>query len=78
MQEKILNISREKAATREALTKSQIEEFSIILPPLPLQQSFAARIAAIESQREQLAASIRELETLLACRMETLLNCPQA
>ncbi len=78
MQEKILNISREKAATREALTKSQIEEFSIILPPLPLQQSFAARIAAIDSQREQLAASIRELETLLACRMETLLNCPQA
>lgn len=78
MQEKILNISREKAATREALTKSQIEEFSIILPPLPLQQSFAARIAAIDSQREQLAASIRELETLFACRMETLLNCPQA
>ena len=50
----------------------------IILPPLPLQQSFAARIAAIDSQRERLAASIRELETLLACRMETLLNCPQA
>lgn len=50
----------------------------IILPPLPLQQSFAARIAAIDSQRERLAASIRELETLFACRMETLLNCPQA
>lgn len=61
-----------------AITAKTLAAIPIPLPPLSLQQSFAARIAAIDSQRERLAASIRELETLLACRMETLLNCPQA
>lgn len=65
-------------STIEHLTGEKLKSLPIPLPPLPLQQSFAARIAAIDSQRERLAASIRELETLLACRMETLLNCPQA
>lgn len=65
-------------STIEHLTGEKLKSLPIPLPPLPLQQSFAARIAAIDSQRERLAASIRELETLFACRMETLLNCPQA
>ena len=67
-----------KHTTVDYISIQHLSKMLIPLPPLPLQQSFAARIAAIDSQREQLAASIRELETLLACRMETLLNCPQA
>lgn len=67
-----------KHTTVDYISIQHLSKMLIPLPPLPLQQSFAARIAAIDSQRERLAASIRELETLLACRMETLLNCPQA
>lgn len=71
--------TKAKGAVNQAnISAKELKLFPIPLPPLPLQQSFAARIAAIDSQRERLAASIRELETLLACRMETLLNCPQA
>ena len=36
-------------ATREAITKAQAEELLVPLPPLPLQQTFATRIAAIEA-----------------------------
>ena len=39
------------------------------LPPLSLQQSFAAKIEAIEAQKQAVQQSIREVEALLAERM---------
>lgn len=47
-----------------------IRDFSIILPPLPLQQEFATKIEAIEKQKELIKRSIAEVETLLASRMQ--------
>ncbi len=49
---------------------NSIRQFDIVLPPLPLQQSFAARITAIEQQKQRISASIKDLETLLASRMQ--------
>ncbi len=49
---------------------NSIRQFDIVLPPLPLQQSFAAQITAIEQQKQQITASIKDLETLLASRMQ--------
>ena len=42
----------------------------IILPPLPLQQTFAQKVEAIEKQKELIKQSIIEAETLLASRMQ--------
>jgi type I restriction enzyme S subunit len=69
-QEKLLLISRGNGATREALTKGQLEQLTIILPPLSLQQSFAAKVIAIEAQKQAVQQSIREVEALLAERMD--------
>ena len=49
---------------------NSIRKFDIVLPPLPLQQSFAAQITAIEQQKQRITASIKDLETLLASRMQ--------
>ena len=66
----LLALARSKAATREALPKNIIEKILIPLPPLPLQQSFARKIEAIEQQKTQITATIKDLETLLASRMQ--------
>lgn len=38
--------------------------------PLPLQQAFAKRIEAIEQQKQLISSEIKDLETLLASRMQ--------
>lgn len=52
------------------LTKSGMEMYDLPLPPLSLQQSFAAKIEAIEAQKQAVQQSIREVEALLAERMD--------
>lgn len=44
------------------------------LPPLPLQQQFAAKIEAIEKQKELIKKSIKETEDLFNSRMEYYFN----
>lgn len=56
------------------LTIPMIKDCSIILPPLPLQQEFASKIEAIEKQKELIAKSIRETETLFNSRMDYYFN----
>ena len=48
----------------------EIKKAHIPLPPLSLQQSFAAKIEAIEAQKQAVQQSIREVEALLAERMD--------
>lgn len=52
------------------LSTSQIKDFPIPLPPLPLQEAFAARVAAIEEEKSSIAASIEKMQTLLDARMQ--------
>ena len=49
---------------------NSIRKFEIILPPLPLQQLFAERIEQIEKQKAEVQQTIKDLETLLASRMQ--------
>ena len=65
-------VIEEKASTgmKHILTKGAMEEINFPLPPLPLQQSFAAKIEAIERQKQQVKQSLKDLETLLASRMQ--------
>ena len=52
------------------VTMDDFRNFSLPLPPLSLQQSFAAKVSAIEAQKQAVQQSIREIETLLAERMD--------
>ena len=58
------------AVTIPSLRKTDIAEISIPLPPLSLQQSFAAKVSAIEAQKQAITQSIQHTEALLAQRMD--------
>lgn len=47
-----------------------IKSLTIMMPPLSLQQAFAKRIEAIEKQKQLISSEIKDLETLLASRMQ--------
>lgn len=47
-----------------------IKDLPIITPPLPLQQSFAQKVEAIERQKELITASIKEAQLLFDARMD--------
>lgn len=51
-----------------------IKETSISVPPLTLQQEFAAKIEAIEKQKELVKQSLAETETLFNSRMDYYFN----
>ena len=50
--------------------RKAIAKFGVILPPLPLQQSFAHKIEQIERQKASVQKTISDLEMLLATRMQ--------
>lgn len=54
----LLSTSRAGGATREALTKVQLEELSIPLPPIQLQNEFAYIVIKIEEQKSIIQKSI--------------------
>ena len=69
---KLTGISR---GVRQAnISNKDIESLQIPLPPLSLQQSFAEKIQAIESQKSAIKQSLAEVETLLASRMDYWFN----
>lgn len=70
----LIMLSKSNGATREALTKGQLEALKIILPPLSLQQLFAKKIEAIEKQKELIKQSIAETEELFSSRMDYYFN----
>lgn len=53
-----------------AITAKELGRKNIILPPLPLQQTFAQKIEAIERQKELITASIKEAQMLFDARMD--------
>lgn len=59
-----------KAVTIPSLTKADLLNISMAIPPLSLQQSFAQKVDSIERQKELINQSIREAQTLFDSRME--------
>jgi len=57
-------------AAYNALTIVRLKQMDCPLPPLSLQQDFAKRIELIEQQKAQISSTIKDLETLLASRMQ--------
>ena len=62
--------STQRAVAQPNINAKQYGELRIPLPPLPLQQEFAKRIELIEQQKAQISSTIKDLETLLASRMQ--------
>lgn len=56
------------------ISNKDIEGLSIQIPPLPLQQSFAAKVEAIEQQKALIKQSLAETETLFNSRMDYYFN----
>ena len=57
-------------AAYNALTIAKLKLMLCPLPPLSLQQSFAHKIEQIERQKAAVQRTIKDLETLLAVRMQ--------
>ena len=55
---------------KRQLNKDHIEDFPIIFPPIELQKKYVERVELIEKQKEQVSSTIKDLETLLASRMQ--------
>lgn len=66
----LIGTARGKSATREALPKATLEMIKIPVPPISLQEQFAARIEQIEEQKKAVEQTIAELQTLLDSRMD--------
>lgn len=62
--------SSQRTVAQPNINAKQYGDLLIPLPPLSLQKSFARKIEAIEQQKAQIAATIKDLETLLASRMQ--------
>ena len=69
VKEQLLNLGKTKGATREAITKTQLESFKIILPDIDHQQQFAQKVIEIESyikeQKEELENAKQMFQSLL-------------
>ncbi len=61
-------------ATIEHLTGAKLKTVNVPVPPIALQEQFAERIEAIEEQKRRVEASIADLKTLLASRMDYWFN----
>jgi type I restriction enzyme S subunit len=63
-QTQLLKVAGAGGATREAITKQQLQELIIPLPPLPLQNQFATIVTKIEEQKALVKKAIDETQYL--------------
>lgn len=66
----VANESTNGNCVQMAITAKELGKKTLPLPPLSLQKSFATRISTIEQQKLNIKASISDIETLLASRMQ--------
>ena len=50
-QEHLIKLGESGGATRQAITKQQLEQLKVIVPPLPLQQQFAAFVEKVDKSK---------------------------
>ncbi|MGM9860079.1 MAG: restriction endonuclease subunit S [Muribaculaceae bacterium] len=59
---------------QKTVSLASLRNFPLILPPLALQEDFAAKIEAIEAQKAKVETAIAQLQTLLDSRMDYWFN----
>ncbi|MBO5109550.1 MAG: restriction endonuclease subunit S [Clostridia bacterium] len=68
--EQLLDIGETGGATRQAITKQQLESLEVILPPLELQNQFADFVEQIDKSKFEIQKSLEKLETLKKALMQ--------
>lgn len=68
--EELLDIGESGGATRQAITKQQLENLVVILPPLALQNQFADFVAQVDKSKLAIQKSLEQLETLKKSLMQ--------
>lgn len=71
---KVLRKMAKGAVNQANINSKEMQTIPIPLPPLPLQQTFAAKIQSIEHQKQLLKESIKETEMLFQSRMDYWFN----
>ena len=66
----LLDIGESGGATRQAITKQQLETLTVILPPLELQEQFATFVEQTDKSKLAVQNSIAELEELKKSLMQ--------
>lgn len=67
-------MQRVSGANYPAVREEDVKSYTLPIPPLTLQQSFASKIEAIEQQKALIHQSITEAETLFNSRMDYYFN----
>ena len=66
----LLAIGESGGATRQAITKQQLESLHIIVPPLDLQEGFASFVTEIDKLKLPIQRSLDTLEVLKKSLMQ--------
>ena len=66
----LLNIGESGGATRQAITKQQLETLEVILPPIESQEQFAAFVEQTDKSKFEIQKSLEKLETLKKALMQ--------
>ena len=66
--------SMSHGGTMGILNAGLLKQLSVPLPPLPLQQRFAAIVEQVESQKARMRAQLTELDTLFAALQQRAFN----
>lgn len=69
------DIATSGGATREAVTKQQIENLELIVPPLELQNQFAAFVNQVDKLKIEMENSLKELENNFNSLMKRVFKC---
>ena len=67
---KLLNLGSAGGATRQAITKQQLEDLEIILPPIELQNQFALFVHQVDKSKVAIQKSLDEAQTLFDSLMQ--------
>ena len=73
-QRMLWNIATSGGATREAITKQQVENLEVIVPPIELQNKFADFVKQVDKLKFEMEKSLKELEDNFNSLMEKAFN----
>ena len=66
----LLSIGESGGATRQAITKKQLEELSVVVPPLSIQNEFSTFSECIDQQKQTVQQSLEKLELMKKALMQ--------
>ena len=66
----LLDIGESGGATRQAITKQQLEMLTVVLPPMELQKQFAAFVTQVNQTKSVVQKALEEAQTLFDSLMQ--------